>query len=456
MPGSPGTDARPPIWIGGLSLAYLAFLGTLFLVGRPVLGFLPLPLLAVALLFWARTPRWGGVVLLLIQLGIGFQHSPAIVFEARGFLLLVFLLLVSSPLLIVPHLPRKDLIGWREALPYALFLGGGVLTHLQYVWSPFALVYPVREAEVFLVGVVLGSLCVLLLLRAGVLEARRLLSLMVSGGLLMAVAVVAHAFAFEHDFTLSRERLGVYLPIGPNHLGFALDMVLPVCIGLALDETERCWRNYYVLAALLMGVAIVFTGTRGSLGTQVLIAAWVIYRFRRNRLFWVGMAAFAFVAVLFVAPKAASRLVSTSQGDMMSNLGRVWMLQAALGILDAKGYVLGVGFDAFRLIKYQFGFPFWFNPQRTMSSHNTYLEYWVGWGFPSLAGYLLLVGMALRRIWNGTRAHSSIHTGVLIGVLGYSFHGLVDCSLVLFPITLAFWILCAVALAEKPPQRSPA
>lgn len=447
MRGAEGRESNPPLWVGGISLAFLGFLGMLVAVKQVVVGVAVLMLLAVLLFFWHQFPRWGGALLLLIQFGIGFQIAPAFVFEARGFYLFSLLLIASTPGLLLPFILRRSLLRWRDVLPYALFLLGGVLTHLQTIWSPRALVLPPQAADVFLIFVVLSSICVLLLVRSGTLRVRSILRLMTLGTLLMATVVLLHGIFIMRDFTLSQERLGVQMPIGPNHLAFSLDMFLPVGMGLAFSETNRNWRRLFIAASGVMGVVIVLTGTRGSLGTELLILIWLVVRFRKERWFWGAL----FIGTLLIAgvvvPRVAARLVETSPRELMSHLGRIWLLEAAYQVLRVKGYVFGSGFDSFRIIKYQYGFPHWYNPGKTMSSHNTYLEYWIGWGLPSLVGYFSLLVLGVRSAWLGVRRNSDLAVGIMIGILGYSFHGFVDSSLVLFPLTFAFWILVALALS---------
>lgn len=445
-------ETHPPLWVGAAGLAYLGILGFASSAGRPVLGLLLLVPMALGLLFWARMPRIGGTLILVLQVGIGLQLVPAFIFESRVFQVLSLGMLLATPALVLPAIFGRSLSVWQESAAYALFIVGGLLTHMQGLWIRSPLLLPLQIADIFLVMVVASSISVFLLLRSGRLRVRHLLSGVVLGAGALCIAIVLHAVLLQQDYLLSQARLGVYLPIGPNLLAFALDICLPVSIGLALSESRPGWKRVFVAISFVMFFALAYTGTRGSLATQVIVVSWMGYRFRKARWFWPVAALSVVLLGAIVIPRAAARLVSTSPGEIMSHLGRLWMLEASYGILRAKGYLLGAGFDSFRIIKYDFGFPFWFNPAKTMSSHNTYLEYWIGWGLPCLFGYLWLIGLAMRRAFAAAERGSDLGMGLFVGLLGYSIHGFVDCSLVLFPVTMTFWIVLACALSLESPR----
>jgi O-antigen ligase len=107
----------------------------------------------------------------------------------------------------------------------------------------------------------------------------------------------------------------------------------------------------------------------------------------------------------------------------------------------------GVGPDNFRLLYADYGEDVWREPDLA-HPHNVILDTWLRAGLLGLAGYLLLLALALRAAWRRARWATGWERALGAGAFGALAaalaHGLVDRDYFAVDLALAFWLLWAL------------
>jgi probable O-glycosylation ligase (exosortase A-associated) len=185
-----------------------------------------------------------------------------------------------------------------------------------------------------------------------------------------------------------------------NAVGLALNMCLPIMLGLAREEPRR-WARYGFYAAFFLSMlAIPFTYSRGAvLGLACVLAA-LFVRVRVSHI--VLLATVAVVGVMTFVMVAPDKLI-----DRINTI-REWETQgSALSRLTAWGVGLGLAND-----RPLVGGGFWvFNHQETfdryapafggfLDAHSIYFNLLGEHGYPGLALFLLLMFFTMRTLWS--------------------------------------------------------
>ncbi len=261
-----------------------------------------------------------------------------------------------------------------------------------------------------------------------------------------------------------------------NQHHFAAFMELTIGLTLALlcvKATGKDKRLLLIIASILMGIAILFTGSRGGLLSLVGVSGFVLLanflrraesveevskdekrsRFRRNLALIGGIFALSFVligSVLLLGGDAAlvRGVGFTNQADASS--GRMHFWSIALQIF--KDYpILGAGLDSFGT-----AFPrydTWNGNLRVEQAHNDYLQTLADagiFGLLCVAGFIfLLFKKGLQRVGT-THSHfrQSVAIGALAGCFGILLHSFFD-----FPLRTSsngFFFLLFAVLATVP------
>lgn len=292
---------------------------------------------------------------------------------------------------------------------------------------------------------------------------RRLFVALALCGLAVALCGYGHLIAGEARYLFGLFRFSsdppLLTPFGNrNHLAAFLGLTGTISLGLALDERRRERALGWAVAALLMGVAIVLTYSRG--GVASLVATWVavgaLVLARRSGGLraaapWIIILATLVFAGLLAFDQLAERAqsVSSAAGLQDSKLD-FWpaFLQAA------RAYPLvGMGRGTFelaftpfqeRLMNFTFTHP-----------ENVVLQWWAEAGVPLAVALLVLSGWVGRRIWQGLRG-TTLELVAFIGLGGLVFHDAVDFSLeMLGPLTTAAVVMGLLASVGQRGSRQP-
>jgi O-antigen ligase len=244
--------------------------------------------------------------------------------------------------------------------------------------------------------------------------------------------------------TILSERLGSSVSVNPNIMTAYLDLALPCAFFTAFFEKRNFVKKiFFYLISLVMIFAIILAATRGSLPGIAILAAYVIWR-KRSKLLLLGVLVCTAVIVFTLGARMAERLLSPNVADLLSNMGRVEMLRTALKILKENHYFFGIGMNNFSQMKFAYGFPQWFDTGKVMSSHNFFVEIWLGWGLLGLLGWLTLNAAVVISI---LRKHKDdlVANAVAFAVVAFSAHGLLDSMCANYSIMFTYFSLLGAA-----------
>lgn len=263
------------------------------------------------------------------------------------------------------------------------------------------------------------------------------------------------------------------LPFGPyvnqHHFAGLMEMTSGVALGLLFGSGVTRERKFLIaIAAGVMGMAVVFTGSRGGVVSflAVVICAAVASFVRksarhgdehgsaRSRNLLVlgaagGLVLLIFAGALFFGGESSLMrgvgLGESAAGDVSSGRFHFWAI--ALQIFLAHP-IIGAGFDAFGVAFSRY--DTWNGFFRVEQAHNDYLQMLADagvLGFACVVAFIyLLVKCALANIRTLSSSYdSSIATGALAGCVGILIHSFFD-----FPLRTpanAFFFLLLVVLA---------
>jgi tetratricopeptide (TPR) repeat protein/O-antigen ligase len=266
----------------------------------------------------------------------------------------------------------------------------------------------------------------------------------------------------------TRELFGVYrfssdppflTPFGNrNHLAGFLALAGTVALGLALAERRREAAVGWGVAALMMGVAVLLTFSRGGIASFVVTwvavgslvlarrsgglraaAPWVIIL---GTLVFAGLLAFEQLAERAQSVGSAAGL-QDSKLDFWPSFARAAWAYAGAG-MGRGAFELGYAPFQARLLNFTFTHP-----------ENIVLQWWAEAGTLSLGLLLVLIGWVGRRIWRGLRG-TTLELVAFIGLGGLLLHDGVDFALELSgPLTSAALVAGLLASTGDSMTRRP-
>jgi O-antigen ligase len=272
---------------------------------------------------------------------------------------------------------------------------------------------------------------------------------MVRAGVIAGVALGIYSLwelLFDPPIEIATSTRRLLGPFGSAaFLGAACCLLGPVALGMAFDRSQdRRWRWLGGLAAVLVGIALVGSGTRaawvGAAVTAVVVV--VALRPRRRNILWCtgGL----LVAVAIVAPRlndVSSRVEgSTSRLDEWRVAARVIGKHPLIGI-GSEGYRIAVaeGIDDDYERSYRRDTVL---PDR---AHSAPLDVTLAGGLGAGVSYVGLVGFVGWRSRRLLRSGTSLTAGVAAAVIAYGVQ-----QLLLFPLAEldpVWWVFAGVVVA---------
>ena len=242
----------------------------------------------------------------------------------------------------------------------------------------------------------------------------------------------------------------------PNNLALYLERTLAVSVALALFMRNRRGRWLAVGMALIQGLALLLTFSKGAifLGLPAMfVALWVgglvILRQRdesRRTLWW--LAAVALVGALALTPflgtERFQRLFDFSQGTGYLRI-QLWRSAWQMA-LDHP--LLGVGPDNFLYaFRSSYILPAAWQEPNLNHPHNFFLDWWTRLGIPGLVLGLTFFALGVRSVWRGIRSgeNAVLCVGLLAAAVAALAHGLIDVSYALPDLMLVWVFLFGVA-----------
>jgi len=266
------------------------------------------------------------------------------------------------------------------------------------------------------------------------------------------------------------------IPFGPlinqHHFAAFMEMTSGLALGLLFGTgLKREHKPFLMIAAALMGIAIVFTGSRGGMISYAGVIAFVLiasYAVRRRSGSTEGLsssgtsrvtAALGIVALVFVVAGSAFYLgggdsllrgIGLNVGDADITTGRIQFWTIALKIFAAHP-ILGSGLDSYRVANT------FYDPQNgtflVEHAHNDYLQILSDTG---ILGFACIVAFVVLLFRDGIKNISgsanglgqSIAIGALAGCLGIAIHSFFDFPL-RTPANALFFLLLVVLATTK-------
>ena len=261
--------------------------------------------------------------------------------------------------------------------------------------------------------------------------------------------------------------------VNQHHFAAFMEMTIGLTLGILFGKgVKKEMRIFLIIAALIMGIAIIFTGSRGGLLSFLAVLGFIVFanvlwdrqkadderetdirisRFRRNLILVGGGLVLVVVlfgsVILLGGDNALLRGIglNINQADVSS--GRTHFWSVALNIFSDYP-VLGAGLDAFGTAFSRY--DSWNGLLRVEHAHNDYLQILADAGIIGLicviAFIFLLFKQSLKTIGNTSdhfRRNAAI--GALAGCFGIIVHSFFD-----FPLRTpsnAFYFLAMAALA---------
>lgn len=270
--------------------------------------------------------------------------------------------------------------------------------------------------------------------------------------------------------------------VNQHHFAALMEMTIGVTLGLLFSRATKNNRRIFLgFAALVMGVAVVFTSSRGGMISLLAVVGFVVAANilqkpasetdspegdngkSDRRVFWfigggLGLIAGLFAATLLLGgDESLLRGAGLSNPDEITN-GRLHFWSVAWRIfLDHP--LLGAGLDSFA---YAFTrYDSWNGNYRVEQAHNDYLQILADAGLIGFVCASAFIFLLFKQGWRAIRQSTdsfrrSTATGALAGAAGILIHSFFDFPLrtpanALFFLVLA--VLAVVSIAPPKPSR---
>ncbi len=244
-------------------------------------------------------------------------------------------------------------------------------------------------------------------------------------------------------------KMRIYSTLGnPNVLGEFILLVLPACITLIWTAKKALPRLVYTGFALILGLALILTFSRGCwLG--IMAAASIFITFVAGKL-W-GLALIALPVLPFVIPQSIINRF-TSIGDMSdsSTSYRVAIWMGTIQMLkDFWLSGIGLGTEAFIQV-----YPFYsYNMVVAQHPHNLFLLITTETGIVGIAVFLLLVFLFFKKMTSGFLVNGKAHpvsiaiVGISSAIAGFLLQGMFDNCFYNYKVFMLFWSVIAIGSA---------
>jgi hypothetical protein len=343
--------------------------------------------------------------------------------------------------------------------PFKYLLALAVLTMLSI---PFGL-DPSASFTAFTDGF-LKTLLVFLLMINVVTSFRRL-------RLLMGVTVLSGAFVAV--ITLSDFVQGKNLAAGiratgavggifenPNDLALAMNVLLPLAIGLGLSRPSPFSKLLYLVCAALFVVTSAVTYSRAGFVTMVVAGVFLLVKVRRRYPAAWAVGALAAAALFVSSPGRVFTIFEGSGGNASaaeSATARWELVKRSIEVAGANPvrWIFGVGIDNFHIVSH-----------REYANHNAFLQVFNEAGLPAMIFYILfllsvfgITGLISRR-YRKARGYRqvwltavTIQTSLVAYAVGSVFASVAFLWYVYYPAAFAVCLQQLLARAERLPAQ---
>jgi O-antigen ligase len=282
---------------------------------------------------------------------------------------------------------------------------------------------------------------------------------LLSFSVLPEILFVYISYAASHQWgRVFIERFGSSVNVPANQIAIWLDVAFPLTLFIALYDKRPRIKQIFFGLAVIYGATMLMTASRGSMAGLPLIPFFIAVK--TKSVFVKFLVVVISLAALGVFGRTAiERTFFPERPDVISNIGRKELLKAGRNVLKANHYFFGIGMDNYKTEKYNFNFMKAYDTKSGMSTHNVYLEIWLGWGLIGLLGWLAFFFQGFLRI---ARAHvhpdqSYLKPAMLLAMILTLIHALFDSPVACFPYLffLLTFMACVFSLGESEEMRQP-
>jgi O-antigen ligase len=310
---------------------------------------------------------------------------------------------------------------------------------------------------------------------------RRVVMAVIIFGALIAVFAILQKLVNPDNIygarqTVQASSFGPY--VNSHHFAGLMEMTLGLSLGLLYGRTvKKELRVLFLLAAVLMGIALIMTGSRGGMLSLLgVLGAVTIFAFlkksergerreageasnKRRKLLLIGggLAFFLLIAggAVLMNDSALRGLGAGNNTADISN-GRTHFWFVALQIFK-DNFLLGAGLDAFGVAFTKY--DTWNGAFRIEQAHNDYLQTLADAGILGLVCVLAFIYFLFRQglrvvFLASDRFRSSAAAGALAGCFGIMIHSFFDFPLRTPANMFVFLTLAALAIVSVPPSES--
>jgi len=193
----------------------------------------------------------------------------------------------------------------------------------------------------------------------------------------------------------------------PNDLALALNILLPIAIGLALSRVTVALKLFYWLCAGLLGLVVLVSYSRAGFLTLAVVGLLLMVRLRRRHPAVLALGVGAALVVVLLAPSSLWNRVFTvfdSSGDAQaaqSSELRWSLLQRSLEVagFNPQRWLLGVGINNFHIVSVH-----------ELAQHNAYLQIFNEVGLPAFMLYAMFIFGLIRSMGRIARAYERVQT----------------------------------------------
>lgn len=231
----------------------------------------------------------------------------------------------------------------------------------------------------------------------------------------------------------------------PNILAEYLVMIIPLAVSLFWYTKKLSKKIIFLGLTLIMVLALVLTQSRGGwLGFAFSALVFILLIEKRLLLTLIPI---SIGGIFFLPDSIMNRILSIGNLSDSSNAYRITMWEITLDIIR-DNWVAGVGFGH---LPFKQTFETYIRTMPTFHAHNTYLQQAAEMGIPGIVAFLLFLFILFKYgIKNLIKQEDKyirvMAAGVLAGLGGVLFHGLVENVLYLPRIIITFWIMVSLIL----------
>ncbi len=245
--------------------------------------------------------------------------------------------------------------------------------------------------------------------------------------------------------------------VNMNSLAAHVGVFAAVALGAMLDEKRVGRKSVLLVVVFLLLAALLFTKSRGAwLGFGI---AFLYFLLRTRSLLLLLLAlggAVSMYSMDFLRMSFISRVQATGAADP-SLLGR-FLLWKYAWIVFKDNWLIGVGMQNYRLVKFMYGFPWPRAFGLPYNSHNLFLEFMTNLGVFGLASLLWLklgVFLPLDRTARRATHGRGMAIGLNAGLIVYVIHGLLDCIIWHHGAFILLGLILGLAVAVHRARSSP-